>query len=93
MYIGHARLCVCLSLSAFPHYCMDPDVTMVGDGPLVVHYWLDLQSAHRFRCYDNIARMRNVSECSYSLYAWFTSIPDCIITKQHQTHCRDQNSA
>jgi len=29
MYIGHGRLCVCvcLSLAAFPHYCMDPDVT------------------------------------------------------------------
>jgi len=25
---------------------------------------------HGFRCYDNIARMRNVSECLYSLYAW-----------------------
>jgi len=21
MYIGHTRLCVCLSLAAFPHYC------------------------------------------------------------------------
>jgi len=34
MYIGHARLCVCvcLSLAACPHYCTDPDVTcgMVG---------------------------------------------------------------
>jgi len=27
MYIGHGRLFVCLSLSAFPHYCSDPDVT------------------------------------------------------------------
>jgi len=26
---------------------------------------------HGFRCYDNIARTRNVSECLYSLYAWF----------------------
>ena len=35
MYIGHARLCVCLSLAAFPHYCTDPGVTggMVGDAP------------------------------------------------------------
>jgi len=28
MYVGHGRLCVCLSvclsLAAFPHYCMDP---------------------------------------------------------------------
>ena len=32
MYIGHDRLCVCLTLAAFPRYCTDPDVTwgMVG---------------------------------------------------------------
>jgi len=28
MYSGHARLCVCLSLAAFPHYCTDPDATL-----------------------------------------------------------------
>jgi len=77
MYIGHARLCVCLrvclSLAAFPHYCTNPYVTrgMVGGCPVVVHYWADLQSVHGFRCCDNIARTRNVSECLYSLYAWF----------------------
>jgi len=39
MYIGHGRLCacvsvclsVCLSLAALPHYCTDPDVTW-GNG-------------------------------------------------------------
>jgi len=32
MCIGHGRLCVCLSLAAFPHYCTDRDVTwgMIG---------------------------------------------------------------
>ena len=35
-----------------------------------MHYWVDLQSVHGFRCYDNIARTRNVSDCLYSLYAW-----------------------
>jgi len=57
IYIGHGRLCVCLSLAAFPHYCTDPDVSW-GNGkgcPLVVHYWADLQSVYEFRCYDNIA--------------------------------------
>jgi len=63
MYSGHGRLCVCaclsvcLSLAAFPHYCMDPDVGS-GNGrgcSLVVHYWADLQSVHGFRCYDHIA--------------------------------------
>jgi len=31
MYTGRVRLCVCLSLAAFPHYCTDPDVTS-GNG-------------------------------------------------------------
>jgi len=35
MYIGHVRLCfcvsVCLSLAAFPHYCTDPDASQ-GNG-------------------------------------------------------------
>ena len=50
-------VCVCLSFTAFPHYCTDPDVTP-GNGrkcPLVVHYWVDLQFVHRYRCFDNIA--------------------------------------
>jgi len=60
-------LCVCLSVAVFPQYCMDPDVTWRnGRGcPLVVHYWADLQSLHVSRCYDNIARTRNVSQCLY----------------------------
>ena len=60
---------VCLSV------CLDPDVTR-GNGrgcPQVVHYWADLQSLHGFRCYDNVARTCNVSECLYSLCAWFNS--------------------
>jgi len=52
MYISHGHLCVCvcLSLAAFPHCCKDPDITW-GNGracPLVVHYWVDLQSVHGF---------------------------------------------
>jgi len=66
MYCGHAPVCVCVCLSAAvqPHYCTDPDVTW-GRGrgfPLVVHYWADLQSVHRLRCYDDITRTQNVSE-------------------------------
>jgi len=48
---------VCLSLAAFPHHYTDLDVSW-GNGrgcPLVVHYWVDLQSAHGFHCYDSIA--------------------------------------
>ena len=59
MYWSRLSVClsVCLSLAAFPHYYTDPDVTW-GNGkgcPLVVQYWVDLQSLHGFRCYDNIA--------------------------------------
>jgi len=59
-------------LAAFPHYYTDPGVSW-GNGrrcPLVVHYWVDLQSVYGFRCYDNTAPNGNVSECLYSLYAW-----------------------
>ena len=48
---------ICLSLSAFPHYCAHPGASS-GNGrvcSLVLHYWADLQSVHRFRCYDNVA--------------------------------------
>jgi len=52
-----ACLPVCLSLTAFPRYCTDPDVTWgsVRGCRLVVQYWAYLQSVHEFRCYDNIA--------------------------------------
>jgi len=50
MYIGHGRLCVCLSLSAFPHYCTDPDVSW-GNALLGGF----LQSVHGLHCCDSIA--------------------------------------
>ena len=40
--------------------------------PLFVYYWADLQSVHRFHCYDIIAQTRNVSECLYPLYVWLS---------------------
>jgi len=66
MYSGHQspshdRLCVCLSLASFPHYCTDLDVTWENGRRclLAVHCWADLQSVHGFRCYDNIAPNAN----------------------------------
>jgi len=81
VYCGHARLslcvsvclCVYLSAAACLYYCTDLDVTW-GSGrgyPLVVHYWVDLQSVHGLRCYGNITRTRNVSEYMLSLYYYF----------------------
>ena len=62
MYIGHGRLCVCLSVAACPYHCTDPDVTWGNCRRcfLVVHCSVDLPSVHGFRCYDNIARTRTV---------------------------------
>jgi len=50
MYIGHDRLCVCLSSHSHTAGCTDTDVTWRnGTGcPLVVHCWADLQSVHGF---------------------------------------------
>jgi len=62
MYIGHGRLCVCLSVCLSVPHCIPtllhgPRCKLGNDRgcPLVVHYWVDLQSVHWFRCYDNIA--------------------------------------
>ena len=68
----YVRLCVCLSLSAYLHYCMDPDVTL-GNGrgcPLVVLYWADLQSVYEFRCYGNILAYCEMSARMLVLVAW-----------------------
>jgi len=67
MSCGHARLCVRLSVCVRPHAHTIARTRMelgrvVGDAPLVVHYWADLQSVHGLRCYGNITRTRNVSE-------------------------------
>jgi len=79
MYSGHGRLCVCLSVSvylslaAFPHYCMQPDSSlrgMLGECPLVVHYWVDLQSVHEFRCYS-AEREMSESACTRSMAGVF----------------------
>jgi len=66
-------LSVCLSVHRIPTLLHRPGCKL-GEWwgcPLVVHYRADLQPVHGFRCYDNIAQTRNVSECLYSPYAWF----------------------
>jgi len=68
VYIGHARLSVCLSVRGRMPTLLHTVHRLgcnVGNGrgcPLVMQYWADLQSVHGLRCYDNIARTRNVSE-------------------------------
>jgi len=52
-------------MSVCPHAHTDLHVTFGNGGvPPVVHYWANSQSAHEFHCYNNIARMQNVRECS-----------------------------
>jgi len=77
MYNGQARLYLSV-LGRMPtllHGSEIPNATWGNDNgcPLAVHYWADLQSLRGFRCY-NIARTRNVSDCLYSLYAWFLTV-------------------
>jgi len=49
MYIGHARLCVCVSVPRRMPTLLHGHGCKLGNGkgcPLVVHYWADLQSMH-----------------------------------------------
>jgi len=84
MYIGHSRLCVCVSvclsvprrISTLLH---GPGCNL-GHGrgcPLVVHYWADLQSVHGFRCYDNIHENTYVSLYPYALQMRVAPIAKC----------------
>ena len=69
--VTHVCVSVRLSAAACQHYSTDPDVTWQnGTGcPLVVHYWADLQSVLRFRCYDNIAPRVLAIGAHYSIAA------------------------
>ena len=60
---------VCLSLAAFPHYYTNPDVTW-GRQVEVVHYLGRFAISARVSM-TTLRRTRNVSECLYSLCAWF----------------------
>jgi len=48
MFTGYGRLCVCLSLVVFPHYCTDPDVGLTGGmhsallGGFAIGAWVSL---------------------------------------------------
>jgi len=54
-------VCVSMCLSVCPRriptLLHGPGCNLGNDRgcPLVVHYWVDLQSVHGVRCYDNIA--------------------------------------
>jgi len=90
MYCGHPRLCVCVSvLGRMPTLLLGPACNL-GSGrgcPLVVHYWADLQSVHRLRCYGNTIRTRNVSEyvlvlafCLVIIRVYKLRLLNCLLT-------------
>jgi len=93
MCSGHARLCVCvsvsLSLAAFPHYCTDPDVSWAnGRGcPLVVHCWADLQIGARvsFLRQHSAEREMSASACTRSMPGLRVLIYRLITTFLHLT--------
>jgi len=72
MYIGHGRLCVCLSVPCRIPALLHRLGFKLGEWwgcPLVVHYWADLQSVHGSRCYDNSAkREMSASACTCSMH-------------------------
>ena len=64
---------VCLSLAVFPHYCTDPDVSW-GMAESALQLCTIVPICNRctgFFAMTTQRRTRNVSECLYSLYAWF----------------------
>ena len=84
MYSGHGLLCVCVCMCvcvsvclfaySSPHAHTTARTRTLGNGkecPLVVHFWADLQSVHDLYAMTSQRRTRNVSECLYSLCAWF----------------------
>ena len=68
MYIGHARLCVCLSVPRrIPRLLHGPECKLRNgkEYPLVVQYWANLQSVHGFRCFAE--REMSASACILDL--------------------------
>jgi len=55
--------------------------------PLVLHYWVDLQSVHGSRCYGNITQMRNVSQ-----YMLVLALCLVIIVLRHKVNGRFGNN-
>jgi len=86
MYIGHARLCVCLSRAAFSHYCVGLAVSYWNSRrcPLVVQYWADLQSVHWFRCYDNIAAN---AKCQQMFVLALCLVRFCVSRRRRKMYC------
>jgi len=69
MYSGHDRMCVCWSVPRhIPTLLHEPEREWQGC-PLVVHYWVDMQSAHGFHCYDNIPVCKLIALDTANVYS------------------------
>jgi len=74
--IAVTRVCVsvCVSVRARMPTLLHGLGCNLGDCPLVVHYWADLQSVHGLRCYGNIMWTRTVGEYTLIVLAlWLVS--------------------
>jgi len=60
-------LSVYISLAAFPHYWLEPDLTWGNDRGwrVVVHYWADLQS--KLKCHRVLVIEMSSSACTCSV--------------------------
>ena len=78
MYWSRLSVCVCVCVCLSVCLSVPPRIPTLLHGPecnLGVPGSCALLggfAVHGFRCYDNIARTRNVNECLYSLYVWLT---------------------
>jgi len=72
MYSGNDHLCVCWSVPRciptllHEHGC---NLREWQGCPLVVHYWVDMQSVHGFHCYDNIHICKLIALYSANVYS------------------------
>ena len=77
---------VCVSVPRrIPILLHRPDVTW-GNGngcPLVVHYWVNLQLVHGFRCYDYIAPN---AKCQRVLVLALCLVCYCYVWKAYSKH-------
>jgi len=77
-----AQLSVCLSLAAFPHYCMHPDVSCGNGKGLCIIGWICSQ------CMGFVA-VTTCAESEMSASACTRSVPGCSVLLS--THCQSKD--
>ena len=106
MYIGHGRLCACLTVPRHIPTLLHGPGFLLGNGrgcPLVVYYWADLQSVHGFRCYDNahvckLIALYSANACSAEREMSASAYTCCmaghtLVCERISYHLTDKNSS